>query len=187
MKIILPKISFVIEKWKYNKRCETYVSTLGRFKNSKGELLDPKVGHKHGYLHVQTACGWECCHRLVMETFKPRKDMVGLTVDHNNHNKRDNRLSNLTWVTIEENLAMAAADLLMEKEDKTDQTQTYMGSPLIRCDNRNFYSFDSVTRYLVDKGKISSYNDINKKTIKKNILKAIKNKSKYCSYIFEIL
>lgn len=184
MKIILPKLSISIEHWKFNKRCQTYVSTLGRFKNSKGELLEPKVGHKNGYLHVNTLCGWECCHRLVMETWKPDKRMAEMTVDHKNHNKRDNRLVNLEWVTGEENLLRAAQDLLKESEEDLKE---YMGTPIIKCDNRNFVSFDAVVKYLLDKGKISSYNKDNKRTIKKNILKAIKNKSKYCNCNFEIL
>lgn len=182
MKIILPKLLISIERWKYNSRCQTYVSTLGRFKNSKGELLEPKVGHRHGYLHVYTICGWECCHRLVMETWKPKKDMITLTVDHLNHNKRDNRLCNLEWVTLEENLLRAEKDCLIQQESK----ELNMGSPIIMCSGQRFTSFDSVAKWLLDNKKISSYTDINKKTIKKGIMKSIKNNTRYCNYFFTI-
>ena len=33
MKVILPKININIERWKYNKDYEIYVSTLGNFKD----------------------------------------------------------------------------------------------------------------------------------------------------------
>lgn len=42
-------------------------------------------------------------HRLLMETFKPVKNMGMLQVDHLNEDKQDFRLENLEWVTPQEN------------------------------------------------------------------------------------
>lgn len=49
-------------------------------------------------------------HRLVMLTWKPTPEAEMLTVDHLNHNKRDNSLDNLEWVTVEENQVRATRD-----------------------------------------------------------------------------
>lgn len=50
-------------------------------------------------------------HRLVMKTWRPLNDYASMTVDHLNHNCKDNRLANLEWVTEEENLRRAMEDL----------------------------------------------------------------------------
>jgi hypothetical protein len=57
---------------------------------------------------------WMLLHRLVMLTWKPTPEAEGLTVDHLDHNKRNNALSNLEWVTREENVRRAAEDYLRE-------------------------------------------------------------------------
>ena len=43
-------------------------------------------------------------HRLVLETFKPIKNMNKLQVNHKDGNKSNNSLSNLEWVISSENL-----------------------------------------------------------------------------------
>ena len=45
-----------------------------------------------------------------MMTWKPIAGMDKMTVDHLDHNKRNNKLSNLEWVTEEENQRRAAED-----------------------------------------------------------------------------
>ena len=45
-------------------------------------------------------------HRIVAETFIEKPEGYGkIEVDHLNHNRQDNRVENLRWVTREENLA----------------------------------------------------------------------------------
>jgi hypothetical protein len=51
-------------------------------------------------------------HRLVMLTWRPTPDAENLTVDHLDHNKRNNALSNLEWVSYEENQERAKDDLV---------------------------------------------------------------------------
>jgi len=95
-------LHFTIERWKYNKRYNLYVSTLGRIKHKK-VIIEPQI-NTSGYCvlpHDYAVEGLSSLvHRLVLETFKGKSD---LTVDHLNSNKRDNRLCNLEYVSQEEN------------------------------------------------------------------------------------
>ena len=110
--MILPTISLRIERWKFNKEYGIYVSTLGNFKDRYKRRLPIKIEH-NGYCKVKTEAphgAWKFAHRLVMLTWKPIPDAENLTVDHLNHNKRDNSLANLEWVTAKENHSRAARD-----------------------------------------------------------------------------
>jgi hypothetical protein len=46
-------------------------------------------------------------HRLVLMVFAPVKGMENLTVDHIDNNPENNHISNLRWMTAEENLSRA--------------------------------------------------------------------------------
>ena len=50
-KIILPKMHIEIEKWKFNKKYNVYVSNLGNFKDKTKESIKLMV-QKGGYLMV---------------------------------------------------------------------------------------------------------------------------------------
>ena len=104
IKFCLPKIHIEVERWKYLSRINAYISSYGRFKDDKGNFLS--VGAKNNYLVFRG----EYVHRLVLSTFKPVPNWGSLTVDHLNHNTRDNRVSNLEWVTEEENHRREKAD-----------------------------------------------------------------------------
>ena len=110
--MILPTISLRIERWKFNKDYGVYVSTLGNFKDRHKRRLPIKIEHG-GYCKIKTEAphgAWKSAHRLVMLTWKPIPDAENLTVDHLNHNKRDNSLANLEWVTKKENHSRASRD-----------------------------------------------------------------------------
>ena len=92
-KIILPSIKFKVERWKYNEEYQIYVSSLGRFKNKHKKDIKMLIG-SNGYCMVNTWKGLKAAHRLVLMTYKPLESMDNLTVDHLNHNKRNNELSN---------------------------------------------------------------------------------------------
>ena len=98
MKIILPKFCFKIEKWKWKKEYRVYVSSLGNFKYEHKKPIPFKT-KSNGYLNIKTPYGYKLAHRLVMLTFCPIPNAEELTVDHKNHNKRCNELSNLECVT----------------------------------------------------------------------------------------
>lgn len=109
--MMLPTIILRIERWKFNKDYGVYVSTQGNFKDRHKRRLPIKI-NQGGYCAVKTESGWILCHRLVMFTWRPIPNAENLTVDHLNHNKRDNSVENLEWVTQEENLRRAERDLI---------------------------------------------------------------------------
>lgn len=110
---MLPTFHLRLERWKFNKDYGIYVSTLGNFKDRHKRNLPIKI-NSNGYCMVKTECPqpWKLAHRVVMLTWKHIPDAESLTVDHLNHNKRDNSLRNLEWVTRKENLARATVDFL---------------------------------------------------------------------------
>ena len=104
-------IHFIVERWKWNEEYGVWVSTEGRVKNRRKENCKVLTSSRNKYLSVVTEVGMVVVHRLVMKTWRPLDDYDSMTVDHLNHNCKDNRLANLEWVTEEENLRRAMEDL----------------------------------------------------------------------------
>ena len=110
---MLPKFHFTIERWKYNPTFELYVSNMGHIRNKSKADIAPRVT-KNGYMTVKVNGSINkhmLLHRVVMLTWKPTPEAEKLTVDHLDHNKRNNALDNLEWVTREENWTRASKDL----------------------------------------------------------------------------
>lgn len=113
---IFPTIKLNIERWKYNSTFELYVSNMGHIKNKSKADVAPKI-MQNGYVVVYVHGSlnkYMLLHRVVMLTWRPTPEAEELTVDHLDHNKRNNALSNLEWVTQEENACRAAEDYLRE-------------------------------------------------------------------------
>lgn len=107
-------IHFSIERWKWNPTFGIYVSTKGRFRNQDKKDIPIQIGD-NGYCMVY--CGGTVhrhlsAHRVVMLTWRPTDNAENLTVDHLDHNKRNNALDNLEWVTVDENQRRASADYI---------------------------------------------------------------------------
>ena len=115
--MIFPKLHIELERWKWNDEYGLWVSNFGNFKTDKKKDRPVKVDGG-GYLTVKSykTNRFIKAHRLVMLTWKPIADADSMTVDHLDHNKRNNRLSNLEWVTEEENKRRADADLVNQKK-----------------------------------------------------------------------
>lgn len=122
MKIILPNPVFYFERWRYSKLYGMYVSNHGHLKDKNKKTIQPKV-NQSGYLVVKLKYGNEFVHRIVAAVWLPTEDMYHLTVDHLDHNKRNNAAYNLEWVTKTENQKRAQQDFnndtIKEAEDVT--------------------------------------------------------------------
>lgn len=104
-------IHFSIERWKFNKEYNVYVSNQGRFRDKDKKEIFPAPCQ--GYLIFRLGSIWIPAHRLVLKTWMPVADET-LTVDHINHNKRDNSLKNLRWLSKKENEHDEALETFIE-------------------------------------------------------------------------
>ena len=168
-KIILPKLNLKIERWKWNKEYRVYVSTLGHVKDEYKQNLALKIAPE-GYCKVTTRYGLKSVHRLVMLTFKPIPNAESLTVDHLNHNKRDNSLNNLEWVTKEENLKRANKDYIMIEERSA----------------RVIHDIDKEVEKIANRIERNQKVRPNKKKIKNRIIKSAETGTTYCGIYYKI-
>lgn len=105
---MFPRIHISIERWRKNTEYGVWVSNKGRVRLIKNKTyLEPRINGK-GYCIYFTERGAIMAHRLVAYTWMGGKRSEEYTIDHINSNKRDNRVSNLRWVTEEVNKAYAS-------------------------------------------------------------------------------
>ena len=107
-------IHFSIERWKWNADFGLWVSNKGHFRSRDKRNLPINID-QGGYCTIY--CGGTVhkhmtAHRVVMLTWRPTSNAENLTIDHLDHNKRNNALDNLEWVTEEENQRRAQADFI---------------------------------------------------------------------------
>lgn len=171
---ILPQFFIRVERWKWNKEYRVYVSNLGNFKNEHKQLLPVKINQK-GYCLIKTECGLKLAHRIVMLTWKPIPNAEELTVDHLNHNKRDNSIDNLEWVTAEENQNRAANDYIKEEQEEFPNGKRKI---TLKGGQKEFSSYEEAAQWLI---KIQGMHDstVEARIITK-IQNAVKNNSMYC-------
>lgn len=79
------------------------VSNLGRVKNKINKNIF-KGTESNGYCFVVIQGKRIAVHRLVMQTFQPIENFELFTIDHINGKRNDNRLENLKWCSMEENI-----------------------------------------------------------------------------------
>ena len=167
---ILPQFFIKVEKWKWNKEYRVYVSNYGNFKNEHKQLLPIKVNYK-GYCLVKTECGYKLAHRIIMLTWKPIPNAEELTVDHLNHNKRDNSLMNLEWVTITENQKRAKEDLVNVELPNGQRVVK------IKSGQLTFISYEEAAEWLIARHGMK---DTTPLKITTKIQNAVKNNAMYC-------
>ena len=179
-KFIAPKVKLRVEKWKWNKEYRVYVSNLGQFKNEHKQLLPIKINGK-GYCLIKTEAGLKLAHRIVMLTWKPIPNAEDLTVDHLDHNKRNNSIDNLEWVTKEENLKRAADDHIhgnLESEEKTvAKVANIEQHPVIKGGKHTFNSYQEAAQWLIKECDMG--NDVIEKNVIKRIKSAMQTNQKY--------
>lgn len=120
---MLPRFIFSVERWKWNAEYQVWVSTEGHFADEHKKPIPIRIS-RDGYCGIITRYGYRSAHRLVMMTWVPTNDQENLTVDHKNHNKRDNSLRNLEWVTKEENQKRAVEDFFAENLEEDSNVFT---------------------------------------------------------------
>uniref|UniRef100_A0A6C0IR59 HNH nuclease domain-containing protein n=1 Tax=viral metagenome TaxID=1070528 RepID=A0A6C0IR59_9ZZZZ len=79
-----------------------FVSSLGRFKNSKGIIMENYKPHHSGYIFLRVNIQKYALHRIVAMTFIDNPENKP-AVNHIDGNKTNNAVSNLEWCTIKEN------------------------------------------------------------------------------------
>ena len=136
-------IHLSIERWKWNPDFGIYVSNKGRFKNSDKKLIPIQI-KEGGYCTVY--CGGNVhrqilAHRVVMLTWRPTANAENLTVDHLDHNKRNNSLDNLEWVSEEENLRRAKADLVVSVDGDPEMVKKVDVSVVTNRSPRSHYDY----------------------------------------------
>ena len=127
-------IHLSIERWKWNADFGIYVSNKGRFRTRDKKDLPIKIGNK-GYCYVYcegTVNKYRLAHRVVMLTWCPTDDAENLTVDHKDHNKRNNAVDNLEWVTFEENQRRAEEDCISDVECAVEKSEVTLSLPKTR-------------------------------------------------------
>lgn len=101
---------------KYQVSNQGRVRSLDRI-NSAGKRTSGRIRiptkNKNGYLYVNLCSNGKphncSVHRLVAVAFLPNPDNK-YTVNHKNENKEDNRVDNLEWMSLEENLRYGTHD-----------------------------------------------------------------------------
>ena len=193
MKFILPKIFLGIERWKWNKEYRVYVSNMGHFKDEHKEDLPFKTTTS-GYLNVKTRCGYKLAHRLVMLTWKPIPGAEDLTVDHLDHNKRNNALTNLEWVTREENLRRAGedhldndmAELPVPTVQVTVKKKKKKRNEIERGTIQHFKTPADAANWAMTLPELANNETVKVETVRKNVKRAAKNKTPYLGFTWEI-
>lgn len=186
-KIILPKFLFKVEKWKWNKEYRVYVSNQGHFKNEYKQNLPIKINAK-GYVYVKTRCGYKSAHRLVMLTWAPIPNAESITVDHLDHNKRNNAISNLEWVSKETNLERAQNDLIQvkRKSKKSKPKNKMVDYYLMNNGKRVFSNYLDAAEWLFNNEKSAASTSIEQIAIRLENIITTSTKKQYFGYIWEI-
>lgn len=147
------------EIWKTIKGFENYeISNIGRIKSKKNGILKPQK-NIYGYMTIvlyktekykKTTVKQFRIHRLVLETFKPAKNMDKLQVNHIDKNRSNNNLNNLEWTTAKENC----------KHRNKNKIKYYNS---IGCYDKNGKYFNSYR-------EAAKYYNISPNTVKRDIL-----------------
>ena len=106
------------------------VSNFGKVKGVTGKILST-TSDSHGYISLSTRmpnsrqATRTKVHRMILETFNPVENMEKLHVDHIDGNPANNHLTNLRWLTAEENNQIKAENRAPINEEVNRLIQKY--------------------------------------------------------------
>lgn len=115
------------------------VSDLGRIRKNG---VIKKLSHQKGYLVTRINGEQKRVHRLVLQSFKPTDDR-SLLPDHIDNNGKNNRPSNLQWLTNAENTAKG-----FKQNGTRENFQKVRGINLENGEVKKFESLADAGRYL---------------------------------------
>lgn len=84
------------------------VSENAQIKNLHGEIVK-QYTHAEGYKRIRANNDWYYVHRAVLDGFFPT-DNPDLVADHIDHDRTNNNIDNLRWVTRRQNTARAGRE-----------------------------------------------------------------------------
>ena len=181
-KIMLPKLVMKWEKWKWNEEYGVFVSNFGRFRDKYKKDIPIKIVDTTGYVFVRTKHGARPAHRLVMLTWKPIEDRENFTVDHLDHNKRNNAVENLEWVTAYENVERAKADTIKSKEVTLSECRLICAIHKTSNIETTFATIDEAVNFIWEQHKQTA-----KAQIKQNINSALNKCGEYKDYKWKFM
>lgn len=192
--VMFPTIRIQIEKWKWNKQYHVWVSNMGNFRDELKHPLPIRIDNISGYCSIITPFGVRTAQRLVLTTWKPVSGAADLTIDHLDHNKRNNSLDNLEWITRKGNQQQAKDDLVVLNEPLEEIPKPI---PVVsRFSLQEGYkivygkiSFDSLSEainYVMKDRGIINATEATCARITNSIGKSITRKTKYCGEIWQL-
>ena len=82
------------------------VSNFGRVRNKKThyQSFGNNPDNNDGYINISIDGKYQLLHRVVLQSWNPIDDYQAFTVEHLDGNRSNNRLDNLCWKTMEDNI-----------------------------------------------------------------------------------
>lgn len=90
------------EEWKFHPILNIRVSNFGNIETQRGKRKGSKT--YQGYYKIKVFGKYYMTHRLVAESWLNKETLDQIQVNHIDHNKSNNHVSNLEWVTPSQNM-----------------------------------------------------------------------------------
>lgn len=145
----------LITNCKYELRYDYYVTEDGHIWSARSNKFLKEHDDKNGYKKVRLCCTdlepgkthTFSVHRLVLENFNPVPNMSSLQVNHIDGNKANNNLSNLEWVTCEENIHHAIKNGLRAKVNGAAKITPSQAKEIFLRSNKGERNIDLAKEY----------------------------------------